>query len=96
VIDETGVGRIADRIQELAGQLAAGVPDERLHSPEGPESGVVTIDIDDPDATVDRLASEGIVVRALPTPDAVRASVHAVNTRAEVDQLLDALESEWS
>jgi selenocysteine lyase/cysteine desulfurase len=48
------------------------------------------------EATVDRLASEGIVVRALPIPDAVRASVHAVNTHAEVERLLDALESEWT
>lgn len=59
-----------------------------------PSRGLVTIDVADPEATVDRLASEGIVVRALPTPDAVRASVHVVNTHAEVRQLLDALESE--
>ena len=95
-IDEVGVERIAARIRELAGQLAAGVPDDRLLSPTEPESGLVTIDVDDPDATVDRLASEGIVVRALPSPDAVRASVHAVNTITEVDRLLAALESEWT
>ena len=53
-------------------------------------------DVDDPEATVDRLASEGIVVRALPNPDAVRASLHAVNTHTEVERLLDALESEWT
>jgi selenocysteine lyase/cysteine desulfurase len=95
-IGEVGVDRLADRIQILAAQLADGVPDDRLLSPAAPESGLVTIDVDDPEATVDRLASEGIVVRALPTPDAVRASVHAVNTRAEVDRLLDALDSEWA
>lgn len=95
-IDEVGMDRIAARIRELAGQLTAGVPDDRLLSPVDPESGLVTIDVDDPKATVDRLASEGIVVRALPTPDAIRTSVHAVNTQAEVEQLLDVLESEWS
>jgi cysteine desulfurase/selenocysteine lyase len=95
-IDEVGVERIADRIGKLAGRLADGVPDDRLLSPSDPESGLVTIDVDDPEATVDRLASEGIVVRALPTPNAVRASVHAVNTHAEIEKLLDALESEWS
>ncbi|WP_324760882.1 aminotransferase class V-fold PLP-dependent enzyme [Haloarcula sp. GH36] len=95
-IDEVGVERIAARIRELAGQLTAGVPDDRLLSPVDPESGLVTIDVDDPEATVDRLAAEGIVVRALPTPDAIRTSVHAVNTQAEVEQLLDVLESEWS
>jgi selenocysteine lyase/cysteine desulfurase len=95
-ISEVGVDRIADRIQELAGQLAAGIPDDRLLSPAVPESGLVTIDVDDPQATVDRLASTGIVVRALPTPDAVRASVHAVNTHTEVKRLLDTLEPEWT
>ncbi|MDL0127646.1 aminotransferase class V-fold PLP-dependent enzyme [Halobacterium salinarum] len=95
-IDEVGIDRIAARIQELAGQLAVGVPHDRLLSPMDPESGLVTIDVADPEATVDRLASEGIVVRALPTPDAVRASVHAVNTHTEVERLLDALESEWT
>ncbi|NHN49272.1 aminotransferase class V-fold PLP-dependent enzyme [Halostella sp. JP-L12] len=94
-IDEVGIDRIAERIQQLAGLLADGVPDERLHSPMTPESGLVTIDVDDPEATVERLASEGIVVRALPTPNAIRASVHAVNTQTEVDRLIDALESEW-
>jgi cysteine desulfurase/selenocysteine lyase len=96
VIDEVGVDRIADRIQELAGELTDGVPADRLLSPADPESGLVTIDVDDPAATVDRLAAEGITVRALPTPDAVRVSVHAVTTHAEVQRLLDALESEWA
>jgi len=94
-IDSVGVDRIAARVRQLAGRLTDGVPDERLHSPSVPESGLVTIDVDDPDATVERLVSEGIVVRALPKPDAVRASVHAVNTPAEVDRVLDALNAEW-
>ena len=96
VIEEVGVNHIAARIRELAGRLAEEIPDNRLLSPSDPESGLVTVDVDNPEETVDRLASEGIVVRALPTPDAVRASVHAVNTRAEIDRLLDALESEWN
>ena len=95
-IDEVGVERIAARIRELAGHLAGDVPESRLLSPVDPESGLVTIDVDDPGATVDRLASEGIVVRAVPAPGAVRASVHAVTTHAEVERLLDALESEWA
>ncbi len=96
VIDEVGVDSIEDRITRLSGRLADGVPDERLHSPATPESGLVTIDVADPDATVERLASDGIVVRSVPVPDAIRASVHAVNTEADVDRLLDGLEQEWS
>jgi cysteine desulfurase/selenocysteine lyase len=95
-IEAVGIDRIAEQIQELAGRLTDGIPSDRLHSPATPESGLVTIDVDDPAATVERLGSDGIVVRALPTPNAIRASVHAVNTQAEVDRLLDALDSEWN
>jgi selenocysteine lyase/cysteine desulfurase len=96
LVDDVGVERIQERIAGLAGRLAAGVPDERLLSPADPESGLVSVAVDDPAATVERLADEGIVVRSLPDPRAVRASVHAVNTEAEVDQLLEALNSEWA
>ena len=95
VIDGVGVDRIEERIGRLAGRLAEGVPDERLLSPQTPESGLVTVDVAEPEATVERLAGENIVVRSLPSPDAVRASVHAVNTESGVDRLLDGLEQEW-
>ena len=95
VIDEIGIDHIADRIHQLTGRLADGIPDDRLDSPATPESGLVTVDVDDPKATAERLASDGIVVRALPAPNAIRASVHAVNTQTEIDRLLDALETEW-
>ena len=94
-IDEVGVDRIAERVHRLAGRLADGVPDDRLLSPQTPESGLVTIDVAEPTATVERLAADGIVIRELPTPNAIRASVHAVNTAAEVDQLLEVLEEDW-
>jgi len=95
-IEAVGVEAIEDRIGRLAGRLADGVPDDRLLSPADPESGLVTMRVDDPEATIDRLTEAGIVIRALPYPEgAVRASVHAVNTAAEVDDLLDALATEW-
>ena len=94
-IDAIGVGAVEDRILRLASRLTDGVPDERLLSPADPESGLVTVAVDDPEATVERLAGEGIVVRDLPYPDAVRASIHAVNTAAEVDDLVEALAAEW-
>jgi len=43
----------------------------------------------------ERLADEGIVVRSLPEPSAVRASIHAVNTESEVDRLATALTAEF-
>ena len=95
VIESVGVGTIQSRIAELTGRLADGVPADRLFGPTPPESGLVTIDVDDPAATVDRLADRGIVVRDLPRPGGIRASIHAVNTTDEIDRLLDALASEW-
>jgi len=94
-IEEVGTDRIEGRIRQLANRLIAGIPADRLLSPSAPESGLVTIDVDDPAATVERLAADGIVVRELPSPNAVRASVHAVNTATDVDRLLDGLEREW-
>ena len=94
-ISEVGIDSIEDRVHRLASRLTDGVPDDRLCSPSTPESGLVTIDVADPTATVERLAAAGIIVRELPSPDAIRASVHAVNTAAEVDRLLEALEREW-
>jgi len=79
--DAVGIATIEDRIASLTDRLKDGVPDDRLLSPREYESGLVTIDVDDPEATVDRLADEGIVVRSLPHPDGVRASVHAVPPR---------------
>ena len=95
VIDEVGVHRIADRIQTLSKQLIDEVPDEQLHSPPDPESGLVTIEVEDPEQTVNRLSSRGIVVRSLPSPNAIRASVHAVNTSTEIADLVSGLETEW-
>ena len=90
-ISAIGVSHIESRIHRLAARLGDQLPAERLLSPVKPESGLVTVDVDEPEKTVDRLAAEGIVVRSLPDPSAVRASIHAVNTEAEVDRLANAL-----
>jgi selenocysteine lyase/cysteine desulfurase len=90
-VTAVGVDHIESRIHALASRLTAHVPSERLLSPATPESGLVTVDVDDPAQTVDRLADAGIVVRSLPEPPAVRASIHAVNTEREVDRLADTL-----
>ena len=95
ITDKIGVESIEDRIATLADRLATAVPDDRLLSPRTPESGLVTIAVDDPAATVDRLADDGIVIRALPEPQAVRASIHAVNSRSEVDAVIDSLTEAW-
>ncbi|MFP4625958.1 MAG: aminotransferase class V-fold PLP-dependent enzyme [Natronomonas sp.] len=93
-IEDVGISRIEERIERLTHRLKDGIDDERLLSPRQFESGLVTIDVEDPEATVERFAERGIVIRSLPTPDAVRVSVHAVSTGREIDAVLDALENE--
>ncbi|MFB6074570.1 MAG: aminotransferase class V-fold PLP-dependent enzyme [Haloarculaceae archaeon] len=84
-----GLEAIQSRIAALTDRLKAGLGD-RLLSPREYESGLVTFAAEDPEATVERLAAEDVIVRSLPT-GAVRASVHAFNTEREVDRLLAAL-----
>ncbi|MUW15017.1 aminotransferase class V-fold PLP-dependent enzyme [Halorubrum sp. CBA1125] len=94
-IDAVGLDAIEARIASLTDRFKEGVPDDRLLSPREYESGLVTVDVDDPEATVERLAAADVVVRSLPHPDAVRASIHAISTETEVDRLLDGLADEW-
>ncbi|QGX94035.1 aminotransferase class V-fold PLP-dependent enzyme [Haloplanus rallus] len=89
-VEALGYDTVTGRIERLTDRLKAGLGD-RLLSPRAYESGLVTFDADDPEGLVERLADEGIHVRSLPYPDAVRASVHVFNTAADVDALLDAL-----
>jgi len=93
-IESVGVDTITDRIETLTDRLKAGVPDDALLSPSSHESGLVTVAVDDPEAVVERLAEDDIVIRSLPHPDAIRISVHAVSTAAEMDAVIDRLEPE--
>ncbi|ERG91201.1 MAG: selenocysteine lyase [Haloquadratum walsbyi J07HQW1] len=95
VIEDVGTETIQSHINTLATRLSASVPSERLVSPSDPESGLVTVRVDDPQTVVERLnANHDIVVRTLPDPaDAIRASLHVYNTREDVDALLTGLQS---
>ena len=94
VLESVGLGTVEDHIADLSGFLIDELG-ERALGPADPESGLVPFavgDGEDADAVVERLAEEGIVIRTLPAPEgAVRASVHAYNTREDVDALLSAL-----
>ena len=90
-LDSIGFDTIEGRIERLTDRLKQGLDGDALLSPRAYESGLVTVDVDDPEATVERLASHDIRVRSLPSPDAIRVSVHAFNTAEDVDRLLSAL-----
>lgn len=87
---EVRLDRIEARIDRLADRLKDGLGD-RLVSPHDARSGLVVFDADDPEALVERLAADDIQIRSLSHPHACRASVHAVNTEADVDRLLATL-----
>ena len=92
LLDEIGMGSVESRIERLTDRLKDGLDDEQLLSPREYESGLVTFRVDDPEGTVEWLREQDVIVRSLPYPKAVRASVHAFNTAEEVDALLAALE----
>ena len=90
--DDVGYDVVEDRICGLTERLKDGIPDDRLYSPRMFESGLVSFAVEDPDAFVERADDAGVMIRSLPKPArAVRASVHAVNTEADVEALLDLL-----
>jgi selenocysteine lyase/cysteine desulfurase len=89
-MESVGLETVESRVERLTDRLKAGLGD-RLLSPESYESGLVTFEADDPEATVSRLGEQDIVVRSLPHPEAVRASIHVFNTATEIDRLVDAV-----
>lgn len=91
LFESVGLDTIEARIAALTDRLKQAVPDGQLLSPKRFESGLVTIDVDEPESVVETLAAEEIRIRSLPDPDAIRASVHVFNTEAEVDALVEAL-----
>jgi len=93
-VESVGLDAVHERVLALADRLTDRLDGDTLLSPADPDSGLVTVAVADPEATVERLHDEGIVIRDLPDPEAVRASVHAFNTEAEVDRLAEALNAE--
>jgi selenocysteine lyase/cysteine desulfurase len=84
-----GVAARTARIEELTGYLKSRIADDRLLSPRSFHSGLVTVAVDDPAGVVERLDARDVTVRVIPSIDCVRASVHAFNTRADLDRFVD-------
>jgi len=91
VLAVVGWSAVHERATGMAAALA-----ERLRStgravaPRG-DSTLVSWEESDPDATVARLAREGVTIRSLPQTPYVRASVGAWNDASDLERLLEAL-----
>jgi selenocysteine lyase/cysteine desulfurase len=88
--EELGLEETRAHIRGLTERLKDGL-DGGLVSPREFESGLVAFEVEDGEATVERLKRAGVVVRTLPRPNTVRASLHVFNTETDVDALLDGL-----
>ena len=91
LFDAVGLDTVAEEIDRLTRRLVDQVDGDRLLSPDEPETGLVTLDVPEPEATVERLREQGVAIRSLSDPEAVRVSVHAFNTDPEVDRLASLL-----
>ncbi|UWG47772.1 Selenocysteine lyase/Cysteine desulfurase [Halanaeroarchaeum sp. HSR-CO] len=88
-LSEIGMDAIEERIRSLTEYLKDGLSDDRLRSPRSYHSGLVSIETAQPAEIVEDLATAGIHVRALPVPETIRISLHAVNTEEAVDAVLE-------
>lgn len=86
VLERAGLAAVHARGVELAARLAAAVG-ERAR-PRG-ASTLVTWEVAEPEAEVERLRGEGFALRELPGTGTVRASVGAWSSEAELDRLAE-------
>ena len=91
VLDAFGWDAVYERARSLAATLADRLRERgKVVAPRG-ETSLVSWEDDDPEATRDRLAGDGIVVRNLPSTPYLRASVGAWNDESDLERLLDAV-----
>lgn len=91
LIESIGLDTVESRIESLTDRLKSQLPEERLYGPRSYHSGLVSFDVDNPDATVETLKQQGFILRSIPDIDAIRVSVHVFNTEDEVDRVAAAI-----
>jgi selenocysteine lyase/cysteine desulfurase len=90
VLGDAGWDAVYERARTLAAVLADRLRERgRVVAPRD-DTTLVSWEDDDPEATRDRLAADGIVVRNLPGTPYVRASIGAWNDERDLERLLDA------
>jgi L-cysteine/cystine lyase len=86
--------RIA-HLAEYARQALRRLPGVEVITPPGPQAGLVTFTLDgyDPARVTNKLAEEGIVLRFIQQPYALRISTGFYNTEADLERLVTALQA---
>ena len=87
-VASVGVDTVETRIESLTTLLKDELPASLLLSPRPFESGLIAIDDDAPERSVERLAAHDVRVRSIAEPDAIRLSVHAFNTESDIRRFL--------
>jgi L-cysteine/cystine lyase len=83
---------LAEYARNSLSRLPAGVT---VITPPGPQAGLVTFNLEgyDPARVTTRLVEEGVILRFLQQPYALRISTGFYNTEADIDRLISALNS---
>ena len=87
VFEEAGWPWVHERAISLAGQLATRLADLGLAVRERGPSTLVSWAVQDAEAEVQRLAAQGVIVRSIPGPGLIRASVGAWSSEDELEEL---------
>ena len=86
--------RIA-HLAEYAHRALSALPGVTVITPPGPQAGLITFNVDgyDPPRVMTKLGEEGIVLRFVPTPHALRISTGFYNSEADIDRLVAGLQA---
>jgi L-cysteine/cystine lyase len=89
VLEAPGIERVHERAAALAEHLSATLRERRVKVAPRGATTLVSFEVDEPEAFVERAAADGIVIRYLPSRPWARASVGAWNTEEELERLAD-------
>ena len=91
-LDEVGWPWIHERVRAVQAATRAALtalPGVEIVTPAGPQAGLVAFRLAGcaPERAAERLAAEGVVVRSVPRPNALRASVGFFTDEADLARL---------
>ncbi len=91
VLEEPGIEKVHGRAADLAATLAEMLAENGLRVAPRARCTLVSFEVPDPSALVERLAAQGFVLRDLPGTPYARASVGAWSSEDELERLVAAV-----